>query len=157
MNDSMTRTGEHTNWMEPASPFELEELRSIYREEVAAGGEHFRRAFDEGRELRLLLRAASAQWTKLPEVVRWMADFRDGWDVARRGPFAVHIQKILLRRKKIFLGLCTLGIKNASSSNVSPKALRVARARHQQRLAYIPKYFILYPNHSTSLNDMPYT
>lgn len=90
LDDEDRRTHE-LEGMDPASPFELEELRSIHRRKVAAGGEHFRRAFAEGRKLRLSLRAASAQWTELPKVVRWMAHFRDGWDVARRGPFTVHI------------------------------------------------------------------
>ena len=31
---------------------------------------------------------ASAQWTKLPKVVHWI---HDQWDMARRGPFAIHI------------------------------------------------------------------
>ena len=35
-----------------------------------------------------VVRRALAQWTELPKVVRWI---HDRWDVARRGPFAIHI------------------------------------------------------------------
>ena len=35
-----------------------------------------------------VVRRASAQWTELPKVMRWI---HDRWDVARRGPFAIHI------------------------------------------------------------------
>jgi hypothetical protein len=72
---------------------ELESLRSIYREEIGRGGEDLGRALGEGRELRLLLRAASSQWVELPKILRWMVQTREQWDESR-GSFDVVLEDL---------------------------------------------------------------